>query len=34
MNRFFDNLVERGLARDTDTNRRNFINQGATTTAG
>jgi hypothetical protein len=27
MNRFFDNLVERGLARDTDTNRRNFVNQ-------
>ena len=27
MNRFFDNLVERGLAVDTPQNRRNYINQ-------
>jgi hypothetical protein len=27
MNRFFDNLVERGLAKDTAGNRRQFINQ-------
>jgi hypothetical protein len=27
MNRFFNNLVERGLAKDTPANRRNFLNQ-------
>jgi hypothetical protein len=27
MNRFFDHLVERGLAKDTELNRRNFVNQ-------
>ncbi|MDR3570054.1 MAG: hypothetical protein P4L43_18680 [Syntrophobacteraceae bacterium] len=27
MNRFFDNLVERGLAQDTEANRRGYVNQ-------